>query len=58
MFSTNKGKQNMSAFALSDLFHSFIPETLKCTLSSLNLDMSTDANRGFRLKSKPELQTV
>ena len=36
----------------------FIPEFLKRTLPSLNLDMSTDANRGFSLKSKTQWQTV
>ena len=30
----------------------FIFEFLKWTLPSLNLNMSTDANRGFNLKSK------
>ena len=32
--------------------NSFIPKFLKWTLPYLNLDMSTDANKGFSLKSK------
>ena len=36
----------------------FIPVFLKWTLRLLNLDLSTDANRAFCLKSKPEWQTV
>ena len=33
-------------------FYSFIPYFLKWTLPSVKLDMFTDANRGFCLKSK------
>ena len=36
----------------------FIPEFLKWTLLFLDLDLSTDANRGFSLKSKTEWQTT
>ena len=32
--------------------HTFIPEFLKWTLPFLNLELSTNANRGFSLKSK------
>ena len=39
-------------------FLPFVPEFLKLTLPSLNLDMSTDAKRSFSLKSKTEWQTV
>ena len=39
--------------SLSD-FNPFMPEFLKWTLVSLNLDMSTDAKRIFSLKSKSE----
>ena len=35
-------------------FNPFIPEFLNCTLPSLYLDMSTDANGSFSLKSKTE----
>ena len=39
---------------LSDVFiesiNFFIPKFLKWTLLSLNVDMSTDANKGFSLK--------
>ena len=34
------------------------PEFLKWTITSFNLDISIDANRGFSLKSKTEWQTV
>ena len=40
------------------LFNPFIPEFLKWTLTSLNLDTFTDVNRGLSLKSKTEWQTV
>ena len=33
-------------------FNSFIPEFLKWTLPSLNLELSTDVNVGFSVKSK------
>ena len=42
----------------TSVHHPFIPEFLKLTLPSLNLDMTTDANWGFSLKSKTEWQTV
>ena len=39
------------AVAVHDmLFNPFIPDFLKWTCSFLNLDLSTDANRGFSLK--------
>ena len=38
--------------------NSFIAEFLKWTLLFWNFDLSTDAKRGFSLKSKSELQTV
>ena len=36
----------------------FIPKFLNWTLPSLNLDMSTDANKSFSLQSETEWQTV
>ena len=42
----------------SKCINASIPEFLKWTLPFLNLDMSTDSNRGFSLKLKAESQTV
>ena len=39
-------------------FNSFIPEFLKWTFPFLNLDLTTDANRGFSLKLNTEWQKV
>ena len=38
------------AYMAGKLANPFTPEFLKWTLPSLNLNMSTDANRGFSLK--------
>ena len=38
--------------------NTFIPRFLKNTLPSLNLDMSTEVNRGLSLRTKTELQAV
>ena len=58
-------KLSSIAFTFKKIFEesSFIvntlnPEFLKWTLPSLNWDMSTDANWGYSLKSKPERETV
>ena len=42
----------------TELINPFIPEFLKWTIPPLNLDLSTDAHRGFSWKSKTEWQTV
>ena len=39
-------------------FNPFTPEFPRWILPSLNLDSSTDANRGFSLKSETEWQSV
>ena len=39
-------------------FSTFTPEFPKQTVPSLNLDMSTNANKGFSWKSKTEQQTA
>ena len=48
----------LNIWIYSTYLNTFIPEFLKWTFPSLNLDMSTDVNRGFIQKSKTELQTV
>ena len=44
----------ISLGGISILLNPFIHEFLKWTIPSLNLDMSTNANRGFNLKSNTE----
>ena len=47
----------IAAYKLLKL-NTFIPVFLKRTLPSLNLDMSTGANRGFSINSNTDWQTV
>ena len=58
-YEKNKQKKaNVSMLLKKPFNQPFIPEFLSRTLPFLNLDLSTDANRGFSLKSKTEWQTV
>ena len=47
-----------SVFDKTEYFNPFIPECLKWTLPSLNLDTFIVANRGFTHKSVAEWQIV
>ena len=53
-----KKKKKMLWLLFYLLFNPFNPEFPRRTLSSLNSAMSTDANGGFKLTSKQELQTI
>ena len=52
----NKDALTLRKMTLAAASNSFIPECLKWTFTSLNLDMCTDANRGFSLYSKQNLK--
>ena len=58
MLSKAETKTNQQDHINKYILNPFIPEFLKWTLPFLNLDMSTDANRGFSLKPKTEWQSV
>ena len=58
LFSQKKIAKEYFKMSSGTFLNSFIPEFLKQTLPSLDLDMSIDTNRGFSLKLEAEQQTV